>query len=91
MNNIHCPCFFTNKRGYYKDDMYNLILRKEKCYHSHITAPLGKSHDQSTGLPKGLNKDNFTFGVPTQLGMYISILNAFIVGLQFSQLLNIAS
>jgi len=44
-----------------------IVDRQEKCYHSHCTAPLGKSHDQTTGLPKGLNKDNFTFGVPTQL------------------------
>lgn len=41
--------------------------RKEKIYASHVRAPLGVSHDQSHGLPKGLNRDQFTFGIPTEL------------------------
>ncbi|XP_005099769.1 EF-hand domain-containing family member B [Aplysia californica] len=44
-----------------------IIDRKEGCYQSHIRAPLGKSHDQAHGLPKGLDKTQFTFGIPTQL------------------------
>lgn len=43
--------------------------RKEAHYASHIRAPLGQSHNQQTGLPKGLNKYEFTFGIPTELGM----------------------
>ena len=42
--------------------------RKEKIYASHVRAPLGVSHDQSHGLPRGLNRDQFTFGIPTELG-----------------------
>lgn len=41
---------------------------KESIYASHIRAPLGVCHDQMQGLPRGLNKDNFTFGIPTELG-----------------------
>ncbi|CAC5414683.1 EF-hand domain-containing family member B [Mytilus coruscus] len=41
--------------------------RKENIYASHIRAPLGISHEQSHGLPKGLNRDQFTFGIPTEL------------------------
>lgn len=44
-----------------------LVDRKERIYSSHLRAPLGTSHDQSTGLPRGLNCDTFTFGVPTEL------------------------
>jgi len=44
-----------------------ILDRKESCYHSHVKAPLGKSHDQTSGLPSGLDKRSFTFGVPTQL------------------------
>lgn len=44
-----------------------ILDRKEASYHSHIKAPLGKSHDQATGLPKGLDKDQFTFGIPSKL------------------------
>jgi len=44
-----------------------ILDRKESAYKSHIKAPLGKSHDQSIGLPKGLNKENFTFGIPSTL------------------------
>lgn len=47
-----------------------LVDRKERIYSSHQRAPLGVSHDQSTGLPKGLNRDTFTFGVPTELGNF---------------------
>ncbi|VDI52398.1 Hypothetical predicted protein [Mytilus galloprovincialis] len=41
--------------------------RKENIYASHIRAPLGISHEQSHGLPRGLNRDQFTFGIPTEL------------------------
>lgn len=41
--------------------------RKENLYSSHKRAPLGIAHDQSVGLPKGLNKYEFTFGLPTAL------------------------
>jgi len=41
--------------------------RKEAHYASHITAPLGTSHNQQSGLPKGLHKYEFTFGIPTEL------------------------
>lgn len=52
-----------------------LVDRKERIYSSHLRAPLGTSHDQSTGLPRGLNRDTFTFGVPTELGNFFSIIN----------------
>ncbi|KAH3753989.1 hypothetical protein DPMN_188646 [Dreissena polymorpha] len=45
--------------------------RKEAHYASHISAPLGRSHNQETGLPKGLDKYQFTFGIPTELGWYL--------------------
>lgn len=41
--------------------------RKEDIYASHVRAPLGVSHDQRKGLPRGLNRDQFTFGIPTEL------------------------
>ncbi|KAK3735039.1 hypothetical protein RRG08_001829 [Elysia crispata] len=44
-----------------------ILDRKESCYQSHIRAPLGKSHNQASGLPKGLNPTSFAFGMPTQL------------------------
>ncbi|XP_052815590.1 EF-hand domain-containing family member B-like [Mya arenaria] len=44
-----------------------MLDRKEGHYASHITAPLGRSHNQATGLPPGLNKYEFTFGIPTEL------------------------
>lgn len=40
---------------------------KEKNYASHVRAPLGKIHDQSVGLPAGLDTDKFTFGLATEL------------------------
>ncbi|XP_058146713.1 EF-hand domain-containing family member B isoform X2 [Dasypus novemcinctus] len=36
--------------------------KKESLYFSHRRAPLGKSHDQMPGLPKGLDIINTTFG-----------------------------
>ncbi|XP_036188617.1 EF-hand domain-containing family member B [Myotis myotis] len=36
--------------------------KKESIYFSNQRAPLGKSHDQSPGLPKGLDVLNTTFG-----------------------------
>ncbi|XP_036287478.1 EF-hand domain-containing family member B isoform X3 [Pipistrellus kuhlii] len=36
--------------------------KKESIYFSNQRAPLGKSHDQSPGLPKGLDVHNTTFG-----------------------------
>ncbi|XP_005600965.2 EF-hand domain-containing family member B [Equus caballus] len=36
--------------------------KKESVYFSHQRAPLGKSHDQTPGLPKGLDILNTTFG-----------------------------
>lgn len=44
-----------------------MLDRKEAHYASHIVAPLGKSHNQAVGLPKGLNPLEFTFGIPTEL------------------------
>lgn len=36
--------------------------KKESVYFSNQRAPLGKSHDQTPGLPKGLDILNTTFG-----------------------------
>lgn len=36
--------------------------KKESVYFSNRRAPLGKSHDQTPGLPKGLDLLNTTFG-----------------------------
>uniref|UniRef100_A0A4X1UJX9 EF-hand domain-containing protein n=1 Tax=Sus scrofa TaxID=9823 RepID=A0A4X1UJX9_PIG len=36
--------------------------KKESVYFSNQRAPLGKSHDQTPGLPKGLDVPNTTFG-----------------------------
>ncbi|XP_004648270.2 EF-hand domain-containing family member B [Octodon degus] len=36
--------------------------KKESIYYSNRWAPLGKSHDQTPGLPKGLDVINTTFG-----------------------------
>ncbi|KAK3083356.1 hypothetical protein FSP39_020708 [Pinctada imbricata] len=44
-----------------------ILERKENLYESHKRAPLGVSHDQAPGLPKGLDRDTFTFGIPTEL------------------------
>ncbi|KAL4217128.1 hypothetical protein ACF0H5_023582 [Mactra antiquata] len=41
--------------------------RKESHYASHQKAPLGTSHNQDPHLPKGLDKYQFTFGLPTEL------------------------
>ncbi|KAK6165768.1 hypothetical protein SNE40_022627 [Patella caerulea] len=43
--------------------------RKEDLYASHIRAPLGKSHDQSPGLPvqHTQHPDFFTFGIATEI------------------------
>lgn len=58
--------------------------RKENIYASHIRAPLGISHEQSHGLPRGLNRDQFTFGIPTELGMLeINFLYNYIIPLNF--------
>ncbi|OBS78107.1 hypothetical protein A6R68_19504, partial [Neotoma lepida] len=38
--------------------------KKESIYFSNQWAPLGKSHDQTPGLPKGLDVINTTFGTP---------------------------
>ncbi|XP_005387517.1 PREDICTED: EF-hand domain-containing family member B isoform X2 [Chinchilla lanigera] len=38
--------------------------KKESIYYSNQWAPLGKSHDQTPGLPKGLDITNTTFGTP---------------------------
>lgn len=45
------------------------IDKKEGLYASHVRAPLGRSHNQEAGLPKGLDKYEFTFGIPTELGI----------------------
>ncbi|XP_028622517.1 EF-hand domain-containing family member B [Grammomys surdaster] len=39
--------------------------KKESIYFSHQRAPLGKSHDQTPGLPKGMDVINTTLGTPT--------------------------
>lgn len=38
--------------------------KKESIYFSNQRAPLGKSHDQTPGLPKGMDIINTTFGTP---------------------------
>ncbi|XP_075835067.1 EF-hand domain-containing family member B [Microtus pennsylvanicus] len=38
--------------------------KKESIYFSNQRAPLGKSHDQTPGLPKGMDILNTTFGTP---------------------------
>ncbi|XP_041911683.1 EF-hand domain-containing family member B [Arvicola amphibius] len=38
--------------------------KKESIYFSNQRAPLGKSHDQTPGLPKGMDIINTTFGSP---------------------------
>ncbi|XP_060225640.1 EF-hand domain-containing family member B isoform X2 [Meriones unguiculatus] len=38
--------------------------KKESIYFSNQRSPLGKSHDQTPGLPKGLDVINTTFGTP---------------------------
>ena len=45
-----------------------LLDRKDQHYASHKN-PLGKSHDQRPGLPKGMNTTTTTFGIPTEKGM----------------------
>jgi hypothetical protein len=42
--------------------------KKESIYFSHQRAPLGKSHDQTPGLPKGMDVINTTLGTPTIRG-----------------------
>lgn len=42
--------------------------KKESVYFSHQRAPLGKSHDQTPGLPKGLDILNTTFGTAVVRG-----------------------
>ncbi|GAB1301181.1 EF-hand domain-containing family member B [Apodemus speciosus] len=39
--------------------------KKESIYFSHQRAPLGKSHDQTPGLPKGMDMLNTTMGTPS--------------------------
>lgn len=48
--------------------------RKENIYASHIRAPLGTSHNQTSALPKGLNPSQFAFGIPTELGTILTII-----------------
>ena len=43
-----------------------LLDKRENIYDSHKKAPLGKSHDQSHGLPDHLDPLRFTFGIPTE-------------------------
>lgn len=43
-----------------------LMDKKESIYASHINGPLGKSHDQTPGLPSHLDKNRFTFGIRTE-------------------------
>lgn len=43
-----------------------LLDKKEDLYSSHQKGPLGKSHDQSHGLPNHLNPNAFTFGIRTE-------------------------
>jgi len=49
-----------------------MIDKKEGLYATHVRAPLGCSHNQEIGLPKGLDKYGFTFGIPTELGKNVS-------------------
>ncbi|CAL1536314.1 unnamed protein product [Lymnaea stagnalis] len=43
------------------------IDRDENIYLSHNRAPLGRSYDQRPGLPKCLDPETFTFGLPTEM------------------------
>ncbi|KAM5280052.1 EF-hand domain-containing family member B [Ctenodactylus gundi] len=43
--------------------------KKESIYLSTQRAPLGKSHDQTAGLPKGLDRINTTFGTAVIRGL----------------------
>lgn len=56
-----------------------MVDKKESHYASHVRAPLGCSHNQERGLPSGLNKYEFTFGIPTELGesLYRPFVTAF--------------
>jgi hypothetical protein len=47
-----------------------LLDKKEDLYASHYRAPLGVSHDQGIGLPRGIDRVNFTFGIRTEKGMF---------------------
>lgn len=47
------------------------VDRKEAVYHSSKTKPLGKSHDQSDGLPQGLDASATSFGVKTEKGVSV--------------------
>nr|XP_034377186.1 LOW QUALITY PROTEIN: EF-hand domain-containing family member B [Arvicanthis niloticus] len=49
--------------------------KKESIYFSHQRAPLGKSHDQTPGLPKGMDVINTTLGTPTIRADDILIIN----------------
>ena len=49
-----------------------LLDKKENLYSSHKKAPLGKSHDQSYGLPDHVDPLRFTFGIPTEKCNYAS-------------------
>lgn len=47
--------------------------KKESIYLSRREAPLGKSHDQTSRLPKGLDVTNTAFGITTLRGSKICI------------------
>jgi hypothetical protein len=47
-----------------------MLNKKESLYFSHNKGPLGKSHDQRPGLPKGLDPNRVTFGIKTHKGEY---------------------
>lgn len=47
------------------------VDRKEAVYHSSKTMPLGKSHDQSDGLPQGLDASATSFGMKTEKGVSV--------------------
>ncbi|KAG7469669.1 hypothetical protein MATL_G00131300 [Megalops atlanticus] len=49
-----------------------LLQLQEALYSTRKTAPLGKSHDQSPGLPNGLDVARTTFGVKSQQGVTAS-------------------
>ncbi len=48
-----------------------MVSKKESIYGSHQRAPLGISHDQSSGLHQSINPVQFTFGIQTEKGEFI--------------------
>ena len=48
----------------------SIINKRESLYHSNQRAPLGVSHDQSSGFPEGLDPSRIIFGNVTEKGAW---------------------